>query len=145
MRGVGRLILVGALGLTACTSDSKPAASGSSASNATTAAPGTATLTLGGDAGLAGPIVTPQVNCFFPTVDGLQIAVLASSPDGSAIYRIGVASDSVTVKLDTGSGADFNERGFRGAGVSRFDATKGATVDASLTEDGNPGSLTSIK
>ena len=141
MRAVGKLVLVSGLGLAACTSDSKPAASGSSASST---APGHATLTLQLPDGPV-PLGSPQVNCFFPTVDGLQIAVLAFSPDQTQTYRIGVASDGVVVRHGTGSGTDFKERVFRGSGVSQFDATKGATIDASLAEDANPSAVGSLE
>ena len=144
MRGVGRFVLVGALGLTACTSDSKPATTGSSASSSAAPAPGHATLTLALPDGPV-PLGTPQVNCFFPTVDGLQIAVLAFSPDNSQTYRIAVASDGVVVRHGTGSGDGYKERVFRGTGVSGFDATNGATVDAVLSEDGTSTATGSIK
>jgi hypothetical protein len=142
MRGVGRLVLLGALGLAACTSDSKPAATGSSTSSS--ASPPRATLTLQLPDGVV-PIGAPQVNCFFPTVDGLQIAVLAFSPDDTQTYRIAVAADGVVVRHGTGSGTDFKERVYRGGGVSGFDATKGATIDASLIEDGDPGAKGSLR
>ena len=144
MRGLGRVVLGGALLIGACTSDSKPATSGSSASSSAAPEPGRATLALQLPEG-AVPLGAPQVNCFFPTVDGLQIAVLAFSPDNSQTYRIGVASDGVVVRHGTGSGTEFTERIFRGNGVSNFDATKGAAVDAMLTEDGAPGATGSLK
>src|SRR3954453_4341824 len=144
MRGVRRLVLVGALGMLACTSDSKPAVSGSSASSSAAPAPGTARLTLDLPEG-AVPIGTPQVNCFFPTVDGLQIAVLAFSPDNAQTYRIGGAPGGVVVRHGTGSGGDFKEQVFRGSGVTQFDATKGATIDAPLHDDSNPSAMGSIK
>jgi len=137
-------VLVGVLGMLACTSDSKPAASGSSASSSAAPTPGTAALTIDLPAGEA-TIGAPQVNCFFPTIDGLQIAVLAFSPDNAQTYRIGVAPDGVVVRHGTGSGADFKEQVFRGSGVTQFDATKGATIDASLRDDSNPGAMGSIK
>jgi len=90
-------------------------------------------------------IGTPQVNCFFPTIDGLQIAVLAFSPDNAHTYRIGVAPDGVVVRHGTGSGADFAEQVFRGSGVTQFDATNGATIDAPLTLENHPGGMGSIK
>src|SRR5689334_9014429 len=127
MRGVGQLVLVGALGMLACTSDSQPIA-GSSASSS---APPTATLTLQLPDGVV-TLGTPQVNCFFPTVDGLHIGVLAFSPDNAQTYRIGIASDGVEVRHGTGSGADFKEQVFHGSGVTQFDATKGATIDATM-------------
>ena len=144
MRGVGQLVLVGALGMVACTSDSKPAVSGSSASSSAAPAPGTATLRLDLPGGAA-TMGAPQVNCFFPTIDGLQIAVLAFSPDTAQTYRIAVAPDGVVVRHGTGSGADFKEQVFRGPGVTQFDATKGATIDAPLHDDSNPGAMGSIK
>src|SRR6478736_5177151 len=109
MRGVGQLVLVGALGMVACTSDSKPAVSGSSASSSVAPVPGTATLTLDLPEG-AVTIGKPQVNCFFPTIDGVQIAVLAFSPDNAQTYRIGVAADGVVVRHGAGSGGDFKEQ-----------------------------------
>jgi len=144
MRGVGQLVLVGALGMVACTSDSKPAVNGSSSSSSAAPAPGTATLTLDLPDG-AVTMGTPQVNCFFPTVDGLQIAVLAFSPDNAQTYRIGVAPDGVVVRHGTGSNADFKESVFRGSGVSRFDATNGAALDSQLSEEGNPGATGVLK
>src|SRR5437764_7261553 len=144
MRGVRHLVLVGALGMVACTSDSKPAASGSSASSSAAPAPGTATLTLDLPEG-AVPIATPQVNCFFPTVDGLQIAVLAFSPDNAQSYRIGVAPDGVVVRHGIGSGSDFTEDVFRGSGVTQFDAMNGAAIDTQLSQDSHPGGMGSLK
>src|SRR3954451_15893704 len=123
----------------ACTSESKPQTSSASTSSSsgTLAVAGRSELTLAGDAALAGPLVHPEVPCSFPDVDGLRITVLDTRPDSPfVVVNIGPTSVKVTVN------ARESESSFTGSGVSAFDATKGATVDASLT--GTSSALTSI-
>ena len=141
MRGLGRPLLVAALVMAACTSDSKPKGVASSSSAGSR---GSALLTLQGDAAFNGPIPSPEVTCQFPDVDGLRIAVLATARD-SSVLRIAIGPDDVTIIVNSGSDPTAPERAFRGRGVSSFDATTGATVDAQLTEGGAPGPITAIK
>jgi hypothetical protein len=145
VRFLGRLVLVGAVLLVACSKDSKPIDD----SDSSTSAAGSASLTVVGDPGLDGPVGTPEVTCQFPDVDGLRIAVLAQAPDSTVIYRIAIGPDTVKVLVNTGGGSEFHERTFQGTGVSQFDARKGARVDAQLTEaataGADPGSLGALR
>ena len=141
MRGLGRPLLVAALLIAACTSDSKPQGVASSSSAASS---GSASLTLQGESAFTGPVPSPEVTCQSPDVNGLRIAVLATARDKSFL-RIAIGPDDVTIIVNSGSDSTAPERTFSGHGVSRFDATKGATVDAHLSEGGAPGPITAIK
>ena len=141
MRFFGRVVLVGALLLAACSKDSTPKADSDSSTSA-----GKASLTLAGDPGLDGAVGTPEVTCQFPDVEGLRIAVLAQASDPNIVYRVSIGPDKVTLRVDSGAGSDFHERTFEGSGVSQFEPRTGAHVDAQLTEvasaaDSDHGSL----
>ena len=136
--------------------------SGSSSSSTTTrpqststvpAAAPTASISLTGDFGLTGAAGDPSVRCNFPGLDGLGIAVLAQPQDSTLSARIGLQPDKVKVFVSSGSGPDYHERAFEGAGVTSFDAARGARFDSTLTETaattrstkGSVGAITAIK
>jgi hypothetical protein len=128
----------------ACTGDSgggaPPASSrrapqSSSPPSPVDARPGTASLTVSGDPGLAGAIADAEVTCSFPDVDGLlRISVLARAADPTYTYRITVAPESVIVQADSGEGSTFRERNFQGTGVTGFDARRGAQLAAEVSD-----------
>jgi hypothetical protein len=96
--------------------------------------PPDATLTFGGDQGLAGPLGDASVTCSFPDPDGLQIAVIGIAADGTTSYRVAISPDTVLVHVDSDDNGTFIERNFAGPGVTQFDPTVGAQIDATLTE-----------
>jgi hypothetical protein len=160
MPWVGRLVLVGLLSVAACSGDggpSRPANSSSAPSAAASSStkPGaTAQLAFEGDNGLAGAATNASVRCGFPDLEGPSVAVLAQAPDSSVQFRIAITAGKVTVRLGSGSGADYHERAFEGPGVNGFDSRKGGQIDASLTPTtstsgtttaGTIGAVTSLK
>ena len=156
MTGVARLSLCLLLlvGVDACSSSSK-STSASTTTRSTAAPPAspTATITLGGAVGLAGPASKEGVRCNLPGLDGSTIAVLAVPPDGVSLARIALERAKVTVIVGAGDGADYHERAFAGSGVTTFDAARRAIFDSTLTEipettattKGKIGAVTSIK
>jgi hypothetical protein len=151
--GLGLLVLAG---VGACSSSSKAPSSPNTTSSSTSppaAAAPTATISLTGAVGLAGPASEQGVRCNFPDLAGLGIAVLAQPPDGTSLLRIALRPGRVKVIVSTGSGSDFHERSFEGPGVTAFDAARRAVVDSALTETAAPagstkgaiGAITSIK
>jgi hypothetical protein len=108
-----------------------------------------AALTFTGDPGLEGTATDAEVTCNFPDVGGLRISIFAQAADSTSSYRIALGPDDVFVQVDSGADTTFRERNFEGAGVSRFDAGTGATVDARLAEAApttgvEPGSIGKI-
>jgi hypothetical protein len=162
MRWLGRLALGGLCLTAACSRGASPSGSPTttSAAASSTSSPATAPsqppraqLTLTGDGDVATTIDTSEVTCSFPDVGGLQIAVLAQSPDAQRTYRIAVTDREVSVHVDAGSGGTFFERNFTGPGVSGFDAATGARLDATVgsaaptpgVEPGPIGALQSVE
>ena len=74
------------------------------------------------------------MTCSFPDVDGLRISVFGRAPDSTFSYRITVAPEKVIVRADRGAGPTFRERNFQGAGVTGFDARRGADIEAELND-----------
>lgn len=111
--------------------------------------PPSATVTFGG--GVTGVAKGIQVNCESPALSGLIITLFGATNRKGVSTTVTIATGSVAVTLDSGSGATFAARTFTGIGVSAFDATKGAQIDSPLTEvvtSSNPGTVpavTSIK
>jgi len=151
-------------GVDACSSSTKSAIDSGTTTISTTAPPGstsapatkpTATITLEGAVGLAGPASKQGVRCNLPDLDGFGIAVLAVPPDGTSLARIAFAPGRVKVIVGAGNGADYHERAFAGTGVTTFDAAHGAVVDSALAEvaettataptKGDIGAVTAIK
>ena len=110
--------------------------------------------TAAGDADVSGAITVTSVLCSWPGTSGPGIRVFAQ-PAGQTSSGVQlvilVQADAVNVKAATGSGTTYAQREFNGPGVSNFDETKGATVDATLTEDkaqgahpGNIGAMSSL-
>ena len=145
-----RLCLVAVLGgaaLAACSSgSSKPAEKLAPEDTAN------ATLTLAGDAPMAGKIADPIVNCSFPTLDGLRITTSGQPQDPASTVAVSIAPKTVTVTVQSGTGPRAHERVFTGSGVTGFDAAHGATIDAALHETtptgatpGRIGALTRVQ
>ena len=96
--------------------------------------PATATLTMGGDKVLAGPLTPTSISCGFPGLDGSTITVLARTVDPNAQTFIIVTGAAVHVRVASGSGTTYLERNFNGKGVSGYDAARGAHLDVALQE-----------
>jgi hypothetical protein len=85
----------------------------------------------------AGRRVDPDVDLLFvPRFDGPKITVLANTVDAGAGTFMIVSGTAVHVRVSSGSGKSYLERDFDGKGVSRFDAARGARLDAVLRESG---------
>jgi hypothetical protein len=137
MTNLPRLGLCVVLAIGACSSGSDSPSTETrprrSPTSAATALP-SAHIELSGDTGLAGVATSPSIRCNFPDLEGVAIAVLAQPPDTSVLARLRLLRGRVTVFVSSGSGSDYHERAFQGAGVTSFDAAKGATVRSTLTE-----------
>jgi hypothetical protein len=124
-----------------------PAASASPSTATTPSAslpPASATISFGG--GVTG-VAAAQVSCDNPSLGGLDISLLGGTTTANVATTITITGQDVTVTLDSGSGATFAARTFKGTGVTGFDATKGVHFDGPLTEvpsSSNPGTLPAI-
>jgi hypothetical protein len=94
--------------------------------------PASATIRLTGETGVLGPLTNLTVRCGLPTLAGIEIFVLGTPSDSNLSVRIEVVAGSVTVGVDTGSGAQYQERDFAATKVTRFGAALGATLDTAL-------------
>ena len=118
---------------------------------ATDAGQASQNLVLTGATGLAGPLSGSAVRCNEPFLGGLQIVARAFPADRNLTVLIAAQVNSVSVKLESGSGQTYAERDFTGVGVSDFNAGLGVQIDATLTEaagnlaHGNLGQITAIK
>jgi hypothetical protein len=102
----------------------------------TTAAPtGPAVVHLGlvGGTGLTGTLTPDIVHCALPTLQGPELLVIGHPTDTNLSVRVMLLAGSVTVGVDTGSGAQYRERDFTGTGMTGFDPARGATIDSPLT------------
>ncbi len=132
---------------------SRRAAESSGAPSSVQPGAATASLTFSGDPGLAGAIEHAEVTCSFPDVEGLRISVFGRAADSTFSYRITVAPEKVIVHADSGEGSTFQERNFQGTGVTGFDASRGAHLEAELTDAapspgvaaGSIGRVTAVK
>ena len=98
---------------------------------------------------MAGAALNAGVRCNVPRADGQAIVVLAEASVTGTGFIIDFRASRVTVQAYSGSGADFHERRFEGAGVADFDAAKGLAVETALTEaaatpDRTPGTVGTI-
>jgi len=108
-------------------------------------APASATVAFGG--GVTGVAPGVQVDCDNPSLGGLDITLFGSTTTAGVATTITITGQSVTVTLDSGAGATFVARTFKGTGVTGFDATKGVHLDGPLTEvtsSSKPGLLPAI-
>jgi len=139
VRGVvgSAVICVLVLGATACTDSKPPVASAASSSSGPSGFVPIGTpigqLTLTGDGALTGP-VSVSIRCDFPELDGQTITVLGTTADGTTQTIVDIGSGKVRVRLYGGTGTDYHERVFEGAGVTDFNGSQGAVVDSPLTE-----------
>jgi hypothetical protein len=107
--------------------------------------PASASLSLTG--GLTGLLAGLQVTCDEPSLGGLVISLFGQTATPNVYTTITLASGNLLVTLDAGSGTTFTARTFKGAGVTDFDAAKGAQIDSSLAEvasGSNPGTLPAV-
>lgn len=141
-----------------CSDDGRPSSESSPSSHVSSAASTLrpeADIRVEGDPDVATTLTTAGaasagVTCSFPSVDGVQIAVLGQPGGTTTTYRIAVSEDEVLVIVDRGSGAASFERSFAGHGVTDFDPTRGATIDATLTDRPpgpgiNPGPIGAVR
>jgi hypothetical protein len=101
---------------------------------------------------VAGSLVKTGVRCNVPRLEGQAIVVLAEASAPGTAFIIEIRSSEITVQAYSGSGADYHERDFAGAGVVGFDAAEGVQVDTALAETstlehtaGAVGAIGSIK
>ncbi len=131
-------LLVGAL-LAACSSSSKPKSNQPLAPKDTS----NATLTLAGDSTIAGALGGTTVNCSYPTIDGVRINAAGQPKDPSTSATLSIGPKVVTVRLTSGAGPTYHERDFTGtAGVTGFDAARGAHLTVQLREVARPKGVT---
>jgi hypothetical protein len=166
MGWVRRIGLAGVVLLAACGGGSSSSSSTSSSSALTNASasasaaptgPPTATITVIGDAGLAGALSGLTISCANPGLDGNTITVTGAptgvDPATGAFFTVFLSTPRVFVRVSTGSGADFTVREFTGTtGLTDFDAATGAQIDSPLSETtpagsnkGTLGAVTAIK
>ena len=88
----------------------------------------TGTIPLGTTASAA------MVTCSFPSLNGPEITLRVSTADQSMGGFITLTSSSVALRIGAGSGKTYTQRNFAGPGVTNFNATKGATFNARLTD-----------
>lgn len=110
-----------------------PATASTHAPKTNTSGPPTVTLHLVGATGLTGPVTPSIIDCAEPSLTGSTILVIGASPKASLSVRVVVRATTVEVDLDTGSGAQYEERDFTGTDVAGFKATRGVTLNATLT------------
>jgi hypothetical protein len=87
------------------------------------------------------------VTCEVPSLGGLVISLFGQTSSPNVYTTITLASGNLLVTLDSGSGTTFTARTFKGAGVTGFDAAKGAQIDSPLAEvaaGSNHGTLPAI-
>ena len=161
MKRFGGYALLGALVLVACGGGSSSSSSTSSSSapaqsSAAPKGPPAASLTLTGDAGVAGAVAGATVSCDNPGFDGNSITVggtaAGSDPATGIAVTTFISQGKVLVRLSTGSGTTFTTREFTGSGLTGFDPATGTQIDSPLTETtaassnkGTIGAITAMK
>ena len=133
-RRLGLIVLLAAGGVIATSS----AVSGSNPRSG----PASATVSLTGGTGVVGPLSNLTVRCGLPTLAGTEIFVLGTPSNTSLSVRIVVVAGRVTVGVDTGAGAQYQERDFTATKVARFGAAHGATLDTALIAEPVPAGTT---
>jgi hypothetical protein len=101
-----------------------------------------ASLAFAGVPVLAGGLTHQIVRCNEPTKTGDVIAVSGSASDGSFLAYITATAGDVTVRLTQSQGSSLYERTFDTAGVSGFDAARGASISGDLIESTPAGTKT---
>jgi len=132
---VGVLVLVIAL-IDGCGGGSPTRTTSTSGASTTAAAsegPAVVHLNLVGGPGLTGTLTPDIVHCALPMLKGPELLVIGHPANTNLSIRIMLLAGSVTVGVDTGSGAQYRERDFTGTGMTGFDPAKGATIDSALT------------
>jgi len=104
--------------------------------------PATATLTFVGDPHLAAGIGVPAIRCDFPNLNGPDMTVFGTATDGIDSFFLTVTGTTAFIRVSAGSGATFTYRQFQGAGVTTFDAARGAQLSSTLTETTPEGAAT---
>lgn len=162
MKRFGGYALLSALLLIACGGGSSSSKSSSSSSppaqsSAAPKGPPAASITLTGDAGVAGAVAGVSVSCDDPGFDGNTITLggtaAGSDPATGISVTMFISNGSVFVRVSTGSGTDFTVREFTGTtGLTGFDPATGAQFDSPLNETtpagsnkGTIGALTAAK
>ena len=136
--GAASIVAIAALTLAACGGGG---GTGSSSIPATAAPAPTPLPPAGGQFTETGAIplgtavTAALVTCSFPSLNGPEITMRVSTADQSMGGFITLTSSRVYLRIGAGSGATYTQRNFSGPGVTSFDATRGATFNAQLTDD----------
>ena len=115
--------------------------------------PAVATLSFQGSGGLAGRVVSYEVDCNQPGLTGTSIFLLADASAAGVGFNIRLFSAKIVVEVASGSGKAYKDRVFTGTGVTAFNPAVGARISTRLTEaravpgqkKGSLGALTSVK
>jgi hypothetical protein len=155
--GLASLVLAGcssspgaALGAPATTSGPSPSIPASPSALASarlvtappTKGPPVANVSITGTAGLTGPVTSTRIVCNQPTLDGPQISFTGQAGTSGPTILIFATAGHVEVRVGTGAAATLRLRTFTGTGVTSFDAAKGLTLDATLTETADKATAT---
>jgi hypothetical protein len=136
--GAASVMAAAALTLTACggggggTGSSSIPATASPAPTPVPPAGGQFTAT--GTIPLGTAVPAALVTCSFPSLDGPEITLRVSTADQSMGGFITLTAGTVYLRIGAGSGKAYTQRNFAGPGVTNFNATKGATFNAHLTD-----------
>jgi hypothetical protein len=137
--GIASIVATAALTLAACGGNS-------GGGTGTTSIPATATpaptpvapaggeFTATGTIPLGTTVTQALVTCSFPSLNGPEISLRVSTADQSMGGFITLTSSTVYLRIGAGSGTAYTQRNFAGPGVTDFNATKGATFNAHLTD-----------
>jgi hypothetical protein len=96
-------------------------------------------LTATGDIQLVPTVAPSAVTCSFPSLDGPEILLFVQNAGQSMGGYITLSATQVFVRIGAGSGKTYTQRNFAGTGVTHFDATRGASFSAQLTDSSPPG------
>jgi len=139
--GAASIAVAAALTVTACGgtgSSSNPATATPAAATATPmptpVPPAGGQFTATGTITLVTAITADLVTCSFPSLDGPEITMRVSTADQKMGGFITLTASTVYLRIGAGSGKTYTQRNFAGPGVSNFNATKGATFNAQLTD-----------
>jgi hypothetical protein len=96
-------------------------------------------FTTTGDLQLVPTVASSAVTCSFPSLDGPEILLFVQNAGQSLGGFITLSATQVFVRIGAGSGTTYTQRNFAGPGVTHFDAAKGASFSAQLTDSSPPG------
>jgi hypothetical protein len=125
-----------------------------SSATPTPTGPATANVTFTGDAALGVALANAQVECEYPTLQGLSISVTGvpqGQPANSIFVRLTIRDGADMIRIATGSSTHYRERDFAGTGTTGFDVHRGVQLSGQLndttptgTNKGTLGAITSV-